>query len=109
MPFDGSQSSNPMTTILQKVRGFIEEGWCQNHLRNGSQVCVRGAIFKALTGDPELGSKLVEAYKVEGVISKANGITSVVAWNNGHTQSKAGILNGLDRAIEYSRTLVVQG
>lgn len=90
MPFDGTL--NEISRVLLDARALIEIGWCQNAIRYGDAVCMRGAIESV---DAPFGAKHLALDELKAAIG--GGLISV--WNDAPERSKEEVLAAFDRAI----------
>lgn len=101
MPFDGSRhpvTTSPVTRMLVEGRQRLEQGWCQNAMRQRGAACMIGSLP---VGDysrfAETESRLLVAIRQLGYPH-----SSVAAFNDDGQRTKQQVLEVYDRAILQS-------
>lgn len=98
MPFDGTQTINPVIGTLQRGRDRVQRGWCQGYGRliekSGRSYCAIGAISREDAADH--GIKLLT--RALGV----QKIYDITKWNDQEWRTQADVIALYDRAIELA-------
>ena len=88
MPLDGTLQEVEYGTILNAAADLIEQrGWCQYQFTRGEQLCLVGAIAKAMEGAPHAS---VMAY-----FQKRQRIMNAVHWNDRTGRTKEQVIAAL--------------
>ena len=103
MPFDGNnyQATSSVTVMLRDGKQQVEQGWCQNSMRQRGSVCMIGALdITDYTQFVDAETLLLDAIRSLGFPH-----SSVAAFNDDLCRSKHQVLAVYDRAISRSMTV----
>ena len=100
-----------MIQHFQRARKWIQCGWCRENMAQdafGRPVaplapearnwCIMGALIKAA-----VHRSSENRHKLYDALRKANGISSISAWNDNTSQEE--VLAGIDQTIDYLRDI----
>jgi hypothetical protein len=100
MPFDGSNyvSSNSVTRLLVEGRQKLEQGWCQQAMRQRGAVCMIGSF----TIEDYALFREAEGLLLKAITSLGFPHSSVAQFNDDAERTKHQVINVYDLAIERS-------
>jgi hypothetical protein len=104
MPFDGAnyEATSPVTQMLVEGKDRVQNGWCQQTMRQRGSVCMIGSlIIRDFDAFAQAEGLLLSAINLLGYSQR-----TVRDFNDDMSRTKGQVLEVYDRAIELSKLTV---